>query len=70
MLAYDDSDGWYDHVAAAVKNASNSPAGAGGQHGNHRGWPPGRRLITARRPTRAEPAATAGSVLGEQRSAG
>lgn len=24
VLAYDDSDGWYDHVAAAVKNASNS----------------------------------------------
>jgi phospholipase C len=25
VLAYDDSDGWYDHVAAKVKNASNSP---------------------------------------------
>ncbi len=25
ILAYDDSDGWYDHVAAAVKNSSNSP---------------------------------------------
>ncbi|WP_430296585.1 phospholipase C [Sinomonas sp. B1-1] len=25
VLAYDDSDGWYDHVAAAVKNSSNSP---------------------------------------------
>lgn len=25
VLAYDDSDGWYDHVAAQVKNASNSP---------------------------------------------
>lgn len=25
VLAYDDSDGWYDHVAVAVKNASNSP---------------------------------------------
>ena len=24
VLAYDDSDGWYDHVAAAVKNSSNS----------------------------------------------
>jgi len=24
VLAYDDSDGWYDHVAAAVKNASNT----------------------------------------------
>ncbi|WP_256128121.1 phospholipase C, partial [Arthrobacter sp. SDTb3-6] len=24
VLAYDDSDGWYDHVAAAVKNASNA----------------------------------------------
>jgi phospholipase C len=26
VLAYDDSDGWYDHVAAQVKNASNDPA--------------------------------------------
>ncbi|WP_211129057.1 phospholipase C [Sinomonas albida] len=26
VLAYDDSDGWYDHVAAKVKNASNDPA--------------------------------------------
>lgn len=25
VLAYDDSDGWYDHVAAKVKNSSNSP---------------------------------------------
>jgi phospholipase C len=25
VLAYDDSDGWYDHVAAQPKNASNSP---------------------------------------------
>ncbi|OMH37089.1 phospholipase C [Tersicoccus sp. Bi-70] len=25
VVAYDDSDGWYDHVAAQVKNASNSP---------------------------------------------
>lgn len=25
VIAYDDSDGWYDHVAAKVKNASNSP---------------------------------------------
>ena len=25
ILAYDDSDGWYDHVAAQLKNASNSP---------------------------------------------
>ncbi len=24
VLAYDDSDGWYDHVAAQVKNASNT----------------------------------------------
>ncbi|MEH0109766.1 alkaline phosphatase family protein [Tersicoccus sp. MR15.9] len=24
VVAYDDSDGWYDHVAAAVKNASNT----------------------------------------------
>ncbi|QHK20525.1 phospholipase [Pseudarthrobacter psychrotolerans] len=24
VLAYDDSDGWYDHVAAKVKNASNT----------------------------------------------
>lgn len=24
VLAYDDSDGWYDHVAAAAKNASNT----------------------------------------------
>lgn len=24
VLAYDDSDGWYDHVAASVKNSSNS----------------------------------------------
>lgn len=24
VLAYDDSDGWYDHVAAAVKNSSNT----------------------------------------------
>jgi phospholipase C len=24
VLAYDDSDGWYDHVAAKVKNSSNS----------------------------------------------
>lgn len=24
ILAYDDSDGWYDHVAAAVKNSSNT----------------------------------------------
>ncbi|MBW4095155.1 MAG: alkaline phosphatase family protein [Acidobacteria bacterium] len=24
VIAYDDSDGWYDHVAAAVKNSSNS----------------------------------------------
>ncbi|MEQ4519731.1 alkaline phosphatase family protein [Pseudarthrobacter sp. B907] len=25
VLAYDDSDGWYDHAAAKVKNSSNSP---------------------------------------------
>jgi phospholipase C len=25
ILAYDDSDGWYDHVAAQVRNSSNSP---------------------------------------------
>ena len=25
ILAYDGSDGWYDHVAAQLKNASNSP---------------------------------------------
>ncbi len=25
VLAYDDSDGWYDHVAARLTNASNSP---------------------------------------------
>lgn len=25
VLAYDDSDGWYDHAAAAVKNSSNNP---------------------------------------------
>ncbi|GAA4479810.1 alkaline phosphatase family protein [Microbacterium panaciterrae] len=25
VLAYDDSDGWYDHVAATVTNASNDP---------------------------------------------
>ncbi|WP_052206786.1 phospholipase C [Sinomonas humi] len=26
VLAYDDSDGWYDHAAAPVANASNDPA--------------------------------------------
>ncbi len=26
VLAYDDSDGWYDHVAAPVRNGSNDPA--------------------------------------------
>jgi phospholipase C len=26
VIAYDDSDGWYDHVAPKIKNASNDPA--------------------------------------------
>ncbi len=26
IIAYDDSDGWYDHVAAPVRNGSNDPA--------------------------------------------
>ncbi len=26
VIAYDDSDGWYDHVAPAIKNASHDPA--------------------------------------------
>ena len=26
VIAYDDSDGWYDHVAAPVGNSSNDPA--------------------------------------------
>ncbi len=26
VIAYDDSDGWYDHVASPVKNASDDPA--------------------------------------------